>query len=61
MISVKQVIEIHEIVVKQFGGAMGIRDLGGLESAVARPFQSFGGEDLYPDFLQKLLQLEKAL
>jgi hypothetical protein len=38
MISVKQALEIHEILVKQFGGLMGIRDLRGFESALARPF-----------------------
>lgn len=53
MISIQQAIEIHEIVVKQFGGSMGVRDLGGLESALARPFQTFGGQDLYPDFFTK--------
>jgi len=53
VISIQQAIEIHEIVVKQFGGSMGVRDLGGLESALARPFQTFGGQDLYPDFFTK--------
>jgi len=53
MINVKQALGIHEMVVKQFGGSMGVRDAGGLESALARPFQTFGGEDLYPDLFSK--------
>ena len=61
MISVKQALEIHEILVKQFGGLMGIRDLGGLESALARPFQTFGGEDLYSDFFAKAAAIGESI
>ena len=61
MISVKQAIEIHEIVVKAFGGSMGVRDLGALESAMARPFQTFGGEDLYPDFFTKAAAIAESI
>lgn len=49
--------------IKRFGGSMGVRDIGLLESAVARPLVSFDGKDLYPDifyksaaFLQSLLK-----
>ncbi|MEO6188316.1 MAG: type II toxin-antitoxin system death-on-curing family toxin [Ginsengibacter sp.] len=61
MISVQQTIKIHESVVKDFGGSMGIRDLGGLESALARPFQTFGGEDLYPDFFTKAAAIGESV
>ena len=61
LISVKQAVEIHEIVVKRFGGSMGIRDLGGLESALARPFKTFGGEDLYPDFFTKAAAVGESI
>lgn len=61
MISVKQAIEIHEIVVKAFGGSMGVRDLGALESALVRPFQTFGGEDLYPDFFTKASAIAESI
>ena len=53
MINVEQALEIHEIAVEKFGGSVGLRDSGGLESALARPFQTFGGEDLYPDLFTK--------
>lgn len=39
------------------GGASGIRDLGALESAVAQPHASFGGQDLYPDLITKAAAL----
>ncbi len=53
MISVKEAEEIHKILVENFGGAKGIRDLAILESALARPFQTFSRKDLYPTVVQK--------
>lgn len=61
MISVKQAIEIHEVVVKEYGGAKGIRDLRLLESALARPFQTFGSEDLYPDLFTKSAAIGESI
>ena len=57
----KRAIEIHKIVVEAFGGSMGVRDSGALESAMARPFQTFGGEDLYPDFFTKAAALGESI
>ncbi|HXV61151.1 MAG TPA: type II toxin-antitoxin system death-on-curing family toxin [Vicinamibacteria bacterium] len=56
-LSVEQVLELHAILVDAFGGAAEIRDRGGLESAVARPAMTFGGEDLYPDLAAKAAAL----
>lgn len=53
MITVAQAEKIHQALVKNFGGAQGIRDLPALESALARPFQTFAGNDLYPSILEK--------
>lgn len=39
----------------------GIRDLGLIESAVNAPFQTFGGEDLYPTIFDKAAQLAYGL
>src|SRR6185436_7951528 len=39
------------------GGSHGLRDLGALESAVAQPRMSFGGEDLYPSVAEKAAAL----
>lgn len=42
MISVKQALEILETVVKAFGGSMGVRDSGPVESALAsKAFSKF--------------------
>lgn len=53
MISLKDVLEIHEILIEEFGGAKGIRDQGILESAINRPYQTFNGQDLYPTPAEK--------
>ena len=61
MITVKQSLEIHEILIGKYGGSMGVRDLNGLESALARPFQTFGGEDLYPDFFAQAAAIAESI
>ena len=52
-ISISEVIELHRRIVEQSGGASGLRDLGGLESAIAQPRMTFGGQDLYPTLIEK--------
>ena len=41
-LSVEDVIQIHDEQIAAYGGAMGVRDQGLLESAVAMPRASFG-------------------
>lgn len=48
MISVQQVLTIHRMAIGQFGGADGVRDIGGLEAALDRPFQTFDGGRFIP-------------
>jgi death on curing protein len=48
-----EVLELHRRVIEQSGGAFGIRDMGLLESAIAQPQMTFGGEELYPGLLEK--------
>jgi len=56
-LSIAEVLELHQSVIERWGGASGIRDLGSLESALAQPRQSFGGQDLYPDITSKAAAL----
>lgn len=53
MISIKETEIIHNILIDKFGGSKGVRDLGLLESALARPFATFNDEDLYPTPIEK--------
>ena len=56
-----EVIALHERVMAQSGGAVGLRDLGALESAVAQPRMTFGGSDLYPTLVEKAAALGFSL
>ncbi len=47
------VLELHNAILKQYGGASGTRDSNLLDSALNRPFQTFDGEDLYPSLYEK--------
>lgn len=47
--------------VEEYGGSHGIRDLGLIQSAIARPQSSFGGEDLYPNIFDKAAALFHSL
>lgn len=48
MIDINEVIEIHQTLVKEFGGLSGVRDEGLLKSAIERPFSGFGETMFYP-------------
>ena len=52
-----EVLELHRRVIQQSGGALGIRDIGLLESAIAQPRMTFGGEELYPSLIEKAVAL----
>jgi death-on-curing protein len=60
-LSVSQVLELHAALSTAFGGPSGVRDRGGLESAVGRPAQTFDGEELYPDLAAKAAALMHSL
>jgi death on curing protein len=47
-LSLPEVLEVHRRVLRQSGGATGIRDLGAVESALAQPRMTFDDEELYP-------------
>ena len=51
-LTVANVLEVHAEAISQFGGSAGIRELALLESAVAAPQASFGGESVYTDVIE---------
>jgi death on curing protein len=53
MITIDEVIRIHDILIEEFGGSKGIRDSKLLDSAINRPFQTFDKKDLYPSPVEK--------
>ncbi|HQK76581.1 MAG TPA: type II toxin-antitoxin system death-on-curing family toxin [Candidatus Hydrogenedentes bacterium] len=46
-LTIQEVLYFHHAQMEQFGGSMGVRDPGLLESALAQPCASFGGEYLH--------------
>ncbi len=61
MITKKTVLRLHELSIVQFGSANGVRDEGLMESAIARPYQTFGGEDLYPTVFGKAAAIVESI
>ena len=60
-LTVNEVLVLYRRIIKQSGGAMGIQNIGALESALAQPRQTFGGTELYPDLIEKAAALGFAL
>ena len=52
----EQVLLLHKAIFERYGGSYGVRDEGLLDSALEAPFMTFGGEDLYPDELEKIVR-----
>ena len=52
---------IHTEVIKLHGGANGIREMDGLESAIARPYQTYDGIDLYPSCFEKASAIAESI
>lgn len=61
ILSHTQVLRLHEHLIAATGGAHGLRDEGLLASALAAPFQSFAGRDVYPSVPQKAARLGYGL
>jgi len=57
----EQVLFIHARLIEETGGEHGVRDLGLLESAIARPQATFDQKDLYPYFFTKAAALLESL
>ena len=60
-LSKKQILMLHTQLIQQTGGSDGVRDYNLLDSALETPFQSFGGEELYPTLQAKAARLGYGL
>lgn len=61
LLTLEQVLTLHQGIIEQSGGATGIRDRGILESALAQPYMSYDGQDLYPTLIEKVAALGFSL
>ena len=55
--SKEKVLLLHELMAKETGGSVGLRDEALLESALESAFATFGGEELYPTKEEKAARL----
>jgi death-on-curing protein len=60
-LTLHEVLEAHEHILRQSGGEPGLLNLGALESALAQPRMTFGGQDLYPTIVEKAAALGFSL
>lgn len=52
-LTLEEVLELHLDMIKEFGGDASVRDLGLLQSAIAMPEASFGGQYLHETLAEK--------
>lgn len=57
----QDVLNIHDILIDQFGGSKGVRDKGSLESAIHRPFATFDNQDLYQSPSEKATAILESI
>ena len=60
-LTIKEALDLHRRIIELSGGLAGIRDTGALESALAQPLMSFGGQELYPTIVEKASALGFSL
>lgn len=60
-LNIFQILELHRRLLGECGGISGVRDFGALESELAQPEMTFGGEDLYPTLIDKASVLSYSL
>jgi len=56
-LAIEQILAFQADSIRRHGGSGGIRDMGLIESALAQPKVTFGGEELYPDLVGKAAAL----
>ena len=61
MISRNEVEHIHSLLIEEFGGSKGIRDVGALDAALHRPFVTFDQKELYPEASDKASALLESI
>ena len=60
-LSKDDIIRLHSELINTYGGTHGVRDDALFDSAMAAPFQSFGGVDFYPSIEEKAARLGYGL
>ncbi|MCI0641163.1 MAG: type II toxin-antitoxin system death-on-curing family toxin [Gemmataceae bacterium] len=51
-LTLEEVLQIHRDQIARYGGSAGVRDMGLLQSALAQPRATFGGQFLHADLFE---------
>ena len=57
----EKVLLLHQMIAHETGGAIGVRDMGLLESALENAYATFNGEDIYKSKEEKAARLGFSL
>ncbi len=60
-LTLHEALELYRGIMEQSGEAIGVRDLNALESALAQPRMTFGGQELYLTMVEKAAALGFSL
>ena len=60
-LSAEEILVLHSLVIEQYGGSHGVREIELLKSVAHKPQSTFGGSDLYPALWDKAATLCEAL
>jgi len=61
VILIEDILLLHHLSIEEYGGSHGIRDEQLLLSAIARPYQTFDGRELYTRPIEKAAALCESL
>jgi death-on-curing protein len=57
----EEILTLHQRLLARSGGLGGVREAGGVDSAVAQPSMTFEGRELYPTLADKAAALAFSL
>lgn len=60
-INLEQLLQLHVLAIENFGGSVGVRDMGRLDAALATQLQEVFGEELYPTIEQKAAAMIRGI
>ena len=60
-LSIEDVLSLHDYMVDRYGGSVGVRDIGRLESVIASQSQEVFGQELYPTIYEKSAAIMRGI
>jgi death-on-curing protein len=60
-ITLEDALLLHDESLRCYGGGVGVRDQAGLDSAINRPFATWGGEPLYKDSFEQAAAIGESV